>query len=148
MTMDAPGSKMQLSDGAVDARSDTVTKPTRAMREAMLDAVVGDDVLGDDPTVKALERKVSGLFGFEAGVFTPSGTMANLLGIATHCDERGSEAIIGDKSHVHVYEQGGMSSLMGVHSRTLANKPNGEIDIEDIRGAIRTIEDDLFLLRF
>lgn len=144
MTMDAPGSKMQLSDGAVDARSDTVTKPTRAMREAMLDAVVGDNVLGDNPTVKALERKVSGLFGFEAGVFTPSGTMANLLGIATHCDERGSEAIIGDKSHVHVYEQGGMSSLMGVHSRTLANRPNGEIDIEDIKGAIRTIEDDHF----
>ena len=70
--------------------------------------------------------------------------MANLLAIATHCDERGSEAIIGDKSHVHVYEQGGMSSLMGVHSRTLANQPDGTLAIEDIKGAIRTISDDHF----
>jgi len=136
--------KMRLSDGIVDARSDTVTKPTPAMRQAMCDAIVGDDVLGDDFTVKALERKVADLFGFEAGVFTPSGTMANLLGIATHCDERGSEAIIGDKSHVHIYEQGGISSLMGVHSRTLANSANGELPLEDVRGAIRVIEDDHF----
>ena len=96
--------RQQLSDGVVDARSDTVTKPTEAMRAAMAAAVVGDDVLGDDPTVKALEHKMASMFNFEAGVFVPSGTMANLLAIATHCDERGSEAIIGDKSHVHVYD--------------------------------------------
>ncbi len=136
--------RQQLSDGVVDARSDTVTKPTEAMRAAMAAAVVGDDVLGDDPTVKALEHKMASMFNFEAGVFVPSGTMANLLAIATHCDERGSEAIIGDKSHVHLYEQGGMSSLMGVHSRTLANQPDGTLAIEDIKGAIRTISDDHF----
>ena len=136
--------RQQLSDGVVDARSDTVTKPTEAMRAAMAAAVVGDDVLGDDPTVKALEHKMASMFNFEAGVFVPSGTMANLLAIATHCDERGSEAIIGDKSHVHVYEQGGMSSLMGVHSRTLANQPDGTLAIKDIKGAIRTISDDHF----
>jgi len=74
---------MRLSDGAVDARSDTVTTPTARMREAMARAEVGDDVLGDDRTVKALERKMATLFGFEAAVFTPSGTMANLLAVAT-----------------------------------------------------------------
>ena len=109
---------MRLSDGVVDARSDTVTKPTARMREAMARAEVGDDVLGDDRTVKALERKMAEMFGFEAAVFTPSGTMANLLAIATWCDERGSEAIIADKAHVHLYGQGGRASGMGGHSRT------------------------------
>jgi len=135
---------MRLSDGVVDARSDTVTKPTARMREAMARAEVGDDVLGDDRTVKALERKMATLFGFEAAVFTPSGTMANLLAVATWGDERGSEAIIGDKSHVHLYEQGGMSSLMGVHSRTLKNREDGTLALEDIRAAIRTVSDDHF----
>lgn len=133
-----------LSDGVVDARSDTVTKPTANMRRAMADAVVGDDVLGDDATVKALERAMAKRFGFESAVYTPSGTMANLLAVATHCDERGSECICGDKSHVHLYEQGGMSSLMGVHSRTLANRDDGTIAIEDIKGAIRAVGDDHF----
>jgi threonine aldolase len=135
---------MRLSDGVVDARSDTVTKPTDAMRRAMADAEVGDDVLGDDRTVKALEHKMASTFGFQAAVFTPSGTMANLLAIACWCDERGSEAIIGDKSHVHLYEQGGMSSLMGVHSRTLKNREDGTLALEDIRAAIRTVSDDHF----
>lgn len=135
---------MKLSDGVVDARSDTVTKPTDRMRDAMRDATVGDDVLGDDLTVKALELQVARAFGFASGLFCPSGTMANLLAVATHCDERGSEAIIGDRSHVHLYEQGGMSSLMGVHSRTIPNRADGTLHLDDLRGAIRTVSDDHF----
>jgi len=135
---------MKLSPGVVDCRSDTVTKPTEAMREAMRTAIVGDDVLGDDMTVKCLEQRVREAFGFEAAVFAPSGTMANLLAICTWCDERGSEVVLGDKSHVHLYEQGGMSQIGGAHARTVANDSEGAMRLEDLEDAIRSTRDEHF----
>lgn len=90
----------------VDLRSDTVTKPTDTMREWMRSAAVGDDVYGDDSTIKELESRVATITGKEAGLFVPSGTMGNLVALATHCN-RGDEIIIGDKSHIFFYEGGG-----------------------------------------
>ena len=137
-------SKMCLSPGVVDARSDTVTKPTPAMRDAMRDAIVGDDVLGDDLTVKQLEAKVAAIFGYPAAVFVPSGTMANLLAISTWCDERGSEVIVGSKSHVHLYEQGGIATIGGAHPRAVPNASDGTMALGDIEDAIRQVRDDHF----
>mmetsp|Transcript_20589 Transcript_20589/g.57127 ORF Transcript_20589/g.57127 Transcript_20589/m.57127 type:complete len:367 (-) Transcript_20589:1066-2166(-) len=121
----------------VDLRSDTVTKPTVQMRVAMAFAEVDDDVLGDDPTVLLLEEKTAQLFEKEASVFVPSGTMANLIAIMVHCDVRGSELIVGDKSHIHIYEQGGCSQIAGVHPRVLRNLPDGTLDLDEVQAAIR-----------
>lgn len=124
----------------VDLRSDTVTKPTDAMREAMSVAEVGDDGWGGDFTVKELEAYAANLFNKEAGLFVPSGIMANLICVMTHCSERGSEAIVGDKSHICLYEQGGIAQIGGVHPRHLPNNSDGTIDLSHIEQAIR--EDD------
>ena len=97
----------------VDMRSDTVTQPSPEMREVMARAEVGDDVFGDDPTVKALERRVAVMFGKEAGLFVPSGTMGNLISVLAHTWERGSEYIVGDESHIYIYEQGGGAQFGG-----------------------------------
>jgi threonine aldolase len=121
----------------VDLRSDTVTKPTERMRLAMAEAEVGDDVFGDDPTVDALERHMAKIFGKEAAVFVPSGTMGNLIAVGVHCEIRGSEYICGDLSHITQYEQGGTATLMGAHPRQLANRPDGTIDLDKIEAAIR-----------
>src|SRR3989304_1842295 len=99
----------------VDLRSDTVTKPTPAMRSAMAEAVVGDDVYGEDPTVNLLQEKAAGMMGMEAGLFVASGTMGNLIGVLAHC-RRGDEVIVGKKNHVYLHEAGGISALGGVHS--------------------------------
>jgi threonine aldolase len=123
--------------GAVDLRSDTVTRPSPAMREAMAGAEVGDDVFGDDPTVLALEAKMASVFGKEAAAFVPSGTMGNLVAVGVWCETRGSEFVCGDLSHIHQYEQGGLATLMGAHPRALTNEPDGTIPIAKIRGAIR-----------
>lgn len=96
----------------IDLRSDTVSQPTERMRAAMANAAVGDDVFGEDPTVKELETKCATLFGKEAALFVPSGTMGNLVSIMSHCKERGSEAIVGASSHVFLYEQGTINSLV------------------------------------
>ena len=114
------------------------------MRDAMRDAIVGDDVLGDDLTVKQLEAKVAAIFGYPAAVFVPSGTMANLLAISTWCDERGSEVIVGSKSHVHLYEQGGIATIGGAHPRAVLNASDGTMALEDIEDAIRQVRDDHF----
>lgn len=90
----------------IDLRSDTVSHPTEEMRSAMANAVVGDDVYGEDPTVVELERKCAELFKKEAALFVTSGTMGNLISIMVHCKQRGSEAIVGGSSHVFLYEQG------------------------------------------
>src|SRR5512142_2976598 len=100
----------------IDLRSDTVTKPTAEMREAMYRAEVGDDVFGDDPTVNRLQELAAEMTGHEAALFVASGTMGNLVGILTHC-RRGDEAILGARSHSVLYESGGISALGGVHSR-------------------------------
>ncbi|XVE62738.1 hypothetical protein DITRI_Ditri06bG0143100 [Diplodiscus trichospermus] len=121
----------------VDLRSDTVTKPTEAMRAAMATAEVDDDVLGADPTAFQLESEVAKIMGKEAGLFVPSGTMGNLISVLVHCDTRGSEVILGDNSHIHVYENGGISTIGGVHPRPVKNNEDGTIDINLIEAAIR-----------
>eukprot|EP00930_Biecheleria_cincta_P068837 TRINITY_DN56664_c0_g1_i1.p1 TRINITY_DN56664_c0_g1~~TRINITY_DN56664_c0_g1_i1.p1 ORF type:complete len:446 (-),score=92.11 TRINITY_DN56664_c0_g1_i1:24-1361(-) len=124
-------------DKEVDMRSDTVTQPTEPMRQAMATAVVGDDVFGDDPTVQALERRVADLFSKEAALFVTSGTMGNLIACGVHCSGRGQEVICGKDSHTFFYEQGGASSLMGVVFNTLPNQPDGTIDLDEVRKAIK-----------
>ncbi|CAA0826411.1 Probable low-specificity L-threonine aldolase 1 [Striga hermonthica] len=121
----------------VDLRSDTVTKPTESMRAAMASAEVDDDVLGNDPTAARLEKRMAGIMGKEAALFVPSGTMANLICVLTHCQMRGSEVILGDYSHIHIYENGGISTIGGVHPRTVENNDDGTMDIDLIEGAIR-----------
>lgn len=121
----------------VDLRSDTVTKPTEAMRAAMASAEVDDDVLGYDPTAQRLEAEIAKIMGKEAGLFVPSGTMGNLISVLTHCPIRGSEVILGDYSHIHIYENGGISTLGGVHPRTIRNNDDGTMDLDLIEAAIR-----------
>ena len=121
----------------VDLRSDTVTKPTPAMREAMAKAEVGDDVYGEDPTVNHLQELSAELMGKEAGLFVASGTMGNLIGILAHC-QRGDEVIVGKKNHVYLHEAGGISALGGVHSCQLPNQLDGSLALEDIAAAIRS----------
>lgn len=120
----------------IDLRSDTVTHPTPAMREAMANAVVGDDVYGDDPTVNQLEHDAAEMFGQEAGLFVTSGTQGNLTAFLTHC-KRGDEAIVGDKAHTFVYEQGGMSALGGIMPHTVPVQADGTLNLDDIENAIR-----------
>lgn len=95
-----------LNATIVDLRSDAVSHPTQRMRSAMANAVVGDDVFREDPTVQELEDKCAKLFGKEAGLFVTSGIMGNLVSVMTHCRERSTEAIVGASSHVFMFEQG------------------------------------------
>jgi threonine aldolase len=120
----------------IDLRSDTVSHPTPAMRQAMAQARVGDDVYGEDPTVNHLQELAAEMCGKEAGLFVPSGTMGNLIGILAHC-QRGDEAILGDKAHTFLYEAGGISALGGVHSRQVCTQPDGTLALTDIEEAIR-----------
>jgi len=120
----------------VDLRSDTITHPTPAMREAMATAEVGDDVFGEDPTIIRLEALAAERVGKEASLFVASGTMGNLAALLAHCD-RGDEMIIGDQAHSYVYEQGGSAALGGIHPRPLPNRPDGTIEPSAIEAAIR-----------
>lgn len=120
----------------VDLRSDTVTKPTPEMREAMAEAEVGDDVYGDDPTVNQLQVKAAEMLGKEAALFVPSGTMGNLLALLVHCS-RGEEVICGDKSHIYVNEAGGMAALGGIYPHPVPNQKDGTLRLEDIRASIQ-----------
>jgi threonine aldolase len=120
----------------IDLRSDTVTQPTPEMRAAMAQAVVGDDVYGEDPTVNRLQDLGAAMVGKEAALFVPSGTMGNLAAVLTHC-QRGDEAILGDKAHVFLNEAGGASALGGVAMRLIPNQPDGTLDLEAVREAIR-----------
>ncbi|CAL4073159.1 unnamed protein product, partial [Meganyctiphanes norvegica] len=121
----------------VDFRSDTVTQPSDEMKAAMVAAPLGDDVFRDDPTALALEKKVAELLGKEAGLFVPTGTMGNLICVLTHCWERGSEVLLGNLSHIHNYEQGGISQLGGVHGRTISNKPDGTFCLDEMLSLVR-----------
>ena len=120
----------------IDLRSDTVTHPTPAMREAMAHAQVGDDVYGEDPTVNRIESMAAERMGKEAGLFVTSGTMGNLIGILAAC-QRGDEALMGDLAHTALFEGGGISALGSVYAHTLHNQPDGSIRLEDIRAAVR-----------
>ena len=124
----------------IDMRSDTVTKPTRAMRDAMANAEVGDDVYGDDPTVNALQERVAQLLGKEAGLFVASGTQSNLVALLSHC-QRGDELLVGDCFHIHRYEAGGVSVLGGVMMDALTTDHRGVMRPSDIAAAIKP--DDL-----
>ena len=120
----------------IDLRSDTVTRPTPAMWEAMANAGVGDDVYDEDPTVNHLQELAAGMMGKEASLFMASGTMGNLAAILAHCG-RGDEVIMGDRAHTFMFEAGGISALGGVHSRQLRNQADGTLSLEDILAAIR-----------
>lgn len=120
----------------IDLRSDTVTLPTPAMREAMYRAEVGDDVYGEDPTVNRLEALAAERLGKEAALFLVSGTMANLVALLTHCG-RGDEVILGDRSHTFLFEAGGSASLGGIHHYAVPNQPDGTLRLKDIEAAIR-----------
>jgi len=121
----------------IDLRSDTVTKPTPEMREAMAEAEVGDDVYMDDPTVNKLQEKAAEMLGKQDALFVPSGTMGNLLALLVHC-QRGDEVIVGDKSHIYSNEAGGMSALGGIHPHPINNQPDGTLSPEDILTSIQT----------
>ncbi len=121
----------------IDLRSDTVTHPTPAMREAMAHAEVGDDVFSEDPTVNRLQDLAAEMLGKEAGLFVSSGTMGNLVALLTHC-KRGDEIIVGDQAHIFTSEQGGPSVLGGIPMYPVRNQPDGTMLLDDIRRAIRT----------
>jgi len=124
------------STRVVDLRSDTVTRPTRAMREAMMQAEVGDDVFGDDPSVNALQDKIAGLLGFEAALFMPTGTQSNLCAIVAHC-ERGDEYIVGQMAHAYRWEGGGAAVLGSVQPQPILQQGDGSIALTDIEAAIK-----------
>ncbi|XP_078041423.1 L-allo-threonine aldolase [Augochlora pura] len=128
-------------DHIIDLRSDTLTKPTRRMREAMYNAEVGDDVFHEDPTVKMLENKAASLVGMEAAIFVPTGTMGNLIAIINHCDVRGSEAYCGSDCHALLHEQCGAAQIAGVNLRVLQNNCDGSFDIHKLAQMLRKDRD-------
>ena len=120
----------------IDLRSDTVTKPTLAMREAMLAAPLGDDVFGDDPTVNALQEKIAAMFGFEAALFMPTGTQSNLAAIMSHCG-RGDEYLVGQMAHTFRWEGGGAAVLGSVQPQPIAHAADGSLPLADIEANIK-----------
>ena len=123
----------------IDLRSDTVTQPTAAMREAMLAAPLGDDVFGDDPTVNALQEHIAQITGKEAALFMPSGTQSNLCALMAHC-ERGDEYIVGQNAHTYRYEGGGAAVLGSIQPQPLPQSKVGEMALTDIAAAIKPID--------
>lgn len=128
-----------VKDELIDLRSDTLTKPTQAMRHAMAEADVGDDVYGEDPTVKVLETRTAELLGKEAALFVPSGTMANQIGVGVNT-QPGDELLCSSTSHVYVWEAGGIARLSGVTARTFAGD-RGILSLDELRDAIRPSHD-------
>jgi threonine aldolase len=120
----------------IDLRSDTVTRPTPAMRDAMRDAAVGDDVYGEDPTVNALQQRLAAELGFDAALFVPSGTQANLLALLAHC-ERGDEYLVGAEAHCYKWEGGGAAVLGSIQPQPLAQASDGRMDLDAVVAAIK-----------
>ncbi|MGZ5038583.1 MAG: low-specificity L-threonine aldolase [Usitatibacter sp.] len=125
-----------MSAHPIDLRSDTVTRPSAAMRAAMANAEVGDDVFGDDPTVNRLQEICAERFGMGAGLFFPSGTQSNLAAVMAHC-ARGEEVILGQDAHTYRYEAGGAAVLGSIQPQPIANEPDGTIDPAKIEAAIK-----------
>lgn len=128
----------------IDLRSDTITLPSPEMRQAILDAKLGDDVFGEDPTVNELEKEAARVMGKDAALFVTSGTMGNLISSMVHC-QRGEQIILGRDSHIMHWEQCGASTLGGVSMRPIPNDANGELKLKDIEAAVNG--DDLHLSR-
>jgi threonine aldolase len=128
----------------IDFRSDTVTRPNAEMRQAMASAEVGDDVYGDDPTVNSLQAYAAERLGFEAALFTATGTQANLLAIMSHCG-RGDEYLCGQSAHNYRYEGGGAAVLGSVQPQPVENEPDGSISLDRARAAIKA--DDFHFAR-
>ncbi len=120
----------------IDLRSDTVTRPTAAMREVMVRADVGDDVYGEDPTVNLLQDVAAEMAGKEAGLFVPSGTMSNLIALLTHC-QRGDEYIVGQQAHTYKYEGGGAAVLGSIQPQPLNFGADGSLDLAQVAAAIK-----------
>ncbi len=125
-----------MSGPTIDLRSDTVTRPTPAMREAMARAELGDDVFGDDPTVNALQATIAARLGKEAALFVPTGTMSNLCGLMAHC-QRGDEYIVGQMAHTYRWEGGGAAVLGSIQPQPLAQQADGSIALAEIEAAIK-----------
>jgi threonine aldolase len=120
----------------IDLRSDTVTKPSPAMRAAMAAAEVGDDVFGDDPSVSALQQRIAAMLGKEAALFVPSGTQSNLCALMSHC-QRGEEYIVGQMAHTYRWEGGGGAVLGSIQPQPLAHQPDGTLLLSDIEANIK-----------
>lgn len=125
----------------IDLRSDTVTLPSPAMRDAIAEAALGDDVYGEDPTVNRLEELAAATVGKEAALLVPSGTMGNLAALLAHCN-RGESVLLGDESHIYVYEAGGASALGGLVYRPLPTLPDGTLDGAALEAALATPADN------
>ncbi|XP_034427190.1 probable low-specificity L-threonine aldolase 2 [Hippoglossus hippoglossus] len=121
----------------VDLRTDTVTKPGPAMLQAMAAAAIRAELISEDPIVDELQKIAADMFGMEGALFIPTGTMANLVAVMSHCLERGNEMIVGDQSHMHIYEQGSSAQVAGVHTNTVTTLPNGTFDLDELESKIR-----------
>ena len=128
----------------IDLRSDTVTRPSQAMRQAMAEAEVGDDVYGDDPTINRLQSYAAELLGFEAALFTASGTQANLIGIMSHCG-RGDEYIVGQLAHTYRYEAGGAAVLGSIQPQPIDFEPDSTLSLTKVEEKIKP--DDIHFAR-
>jgi len=127
----------------VDLRSDTITQPTATMLQAATEAATGDDVMGEDPTVNALEAYAADLFGKERALFVPTGTMGNLCAIMAHCHyNRSAEIIIGKNSHINLYEGGGYANVAGVSCKQIEEDENAMFSMDDVRDAFHLDNDD------
>jgi threonine aldolase len=120
----------------VDLRSDTVTRPTPGMRDAMFAAPLGDDVFGDDPSVNALQERVAALLGKEAALFMPTGTQSNLAALMSHC-QRGDEYLVGQMAHTYRWEGGGAAVLGSIQPQPIAHQADGTLALADIEAAIK-----------
>lgn len=124
---------------AIDLRSDTVTRPTPAMRAAMLEAAVGDDVYGEDPTVNALQQRLAADLGFEAALFVPTGTQSNLVALMSHC-ERGDEYLVGADAHTYKFEGGGAAVLGSIQPQPIAHDMDGSLPLDKVAAAIKPVD--------
>ena len=136
MSYPAQTAPLPTTEGMIDLRSDTVTRPSPAMVAAMAAAPVGDDVWGDDPTVNALQARTAALAGKEAGLFFPSGTQSNLAALMAHCG-RGDEFIVGQRAHTYRYEGGGAAVLASIQPQPIENAADGTLPLEQIRAEIK-----------
>jgi len=135
------GKRNNFVPWCVNLRSDTGTLPTEEMRTAMMEADLGDEQAGTDPTVLRLEQMGAELLGKEAALYVVSGTMGNLVSVMSHCTERSSQVFVGDQSHNFLWEQGNVSTLGGIHQRPIRNLPDGTIDLEELETAITVYQD-------